>query len=247
LDALSPAEVALLLGGGLVAGVVNTLAGGGSLLSVPLLVLLGLPGTIANGTNRVGVLLQSLVATWRFRGSGLLELPALLPVLLPVLAGSLAGAFAIAQVSDDTFERLFGALMLLLLVPTLRRARASAPGPGFGPAASALVFFLLGLYGGSFQAGLGIPLLLALVHAGRDLVRANAQKVAINASLTAAAVPVFASQGQIAWLPALVLGAGFAAGAEVGVRLAIAGGERLIRPLLVAGVLLLAGRMLELY
>jgi uncharacterized membrane protein YfcA len=246
-DGLSPAEVAALLGGGLVAGVVNTLAGGGSLLSVPLLVLLGLPGTLANGTNRVGVLLQSLVATWRFRGSGLFESSALLPVLIPVLAGSLAGASAIARVSDATFERLFGTLMLVLLVPTLRRARARAPGPGFGRATSALVFFALGLYGGALQAGLGILLVFALVHAGHDLVRANAQKTAINASLTAAAVPVFALQDQIAWLPALVLGAGFAAGAELGVRLAVAGGERAIRPFLVAGVLALAGRMLGLY
>ncbi len=247
MDGLSPAEIAALLGGGLLAGVVNTLAGGGSLLTVPLLVLLGLPGTVANGTNRIGVLLQSLVATWRFRQSGLLELRTLLPVLLPVLAGSLAGAFAIARVSDASFERLFGALMLLLLVPTLRRTRTSAPGPGFGRSTSALAFFALGLYGGSLQAGVGIPLVFALVHAGHSLVRANAQKVAVIASLTAIAIPVFAANGQIAWLPALVLGAGFAAGAEIGVRLAVAGGERAIRPPLVAAVLLLAGRMLGLY
>ena len=247
MEELSAAEIAALLGCGLVAGVVNTLAGGGSLLSVPLLVLLGLPGTVANGTNRIGVLLQSLVAAWRFRGSGLLELRALLPVLLPLLAGSFAGAAAIARVSDATFERLFGALMLVLLLPTLRRARASSPGPGFGRVASALVFFALGFYGGSLQAGLGILLVFALVHAGQDLVRANAQKTAINASLTAVAVPVFALQGQIAWLPGLVLAAGFAAGAELGVRLAVARGERAIRPFLVAGVLALAGRMLGLY
>jgi len=63
---VTPAEAALLAGGGLVAGVVNTLAGGGSLVSVPLLVLLGLPGSLANGTNRVGVLCQSAIASWRF-------------------------------------------------------------------------------------------------------------------------------------------------------------------------------------
>jgi len=246
MSGLSPGEIAALLGVGLVAGVVNTLAGGGSLLSVPLLVLLGLPGTVANGTNRIGVLLQSLVATWRFRGRGLLDLRTLLPVLLPVLAGSVAGAQAIARVDDATFERLFGALMLVLLVPTLRRTRASAPGPGFGRVASALVFFALGLYGGSVQAGVGIPLVFALVHAGHDLVRANAVKVAVSAALTAAAIPVFATAGQIAWLPALVLGVGFATGAEIGVRLAVVGGERVIRPLLIAGVLLLAGRMLGL-
>lgn len=247
MDGLSAAEVAALLGGGLVAGVVNTLAGGGSLVTVPLLVLLGLPGTLANGTNRIGVLLQASLAAWRFRANGLLDLRALLPVLAPVLAGSLVGASAIARVTDATFERLFGALMLVLLVPTLRRARAPAPGRGSGRATAALVFFALGLYGGSLQAGVGIPLVFALVHAGHDLVRANALKVAVIAALTAAAIPVFAAQGQIAWLPALVLGAGFAVGAEIGVRLALAGGERVIRPLLVAGVLALAGRMLGLY
>jgi hypothetical protein len=247
MDGLGALEIAALLAGGLVAGIVNTLAGGGSLLTVPLLVLIGLPGTLANGTNRVGVLLQAALAAWRFRASGLLDLRGLVPVLAPVLAGSLVGAAAIARVSDATFERLFGALMLVLLVPTLRRARASAPGPGFGRATAALVFFALGLYGGALQAGIGIPLVFALVHAGCDLVRANALKVAVIAGVTAAAIPVFAAEGQIAWLPALVLGAGFAAGAELGVRLALAGGERAIRPLLAAGVVALAGRMLGLY
>jgi uncharacterized membrane protein YfcA len=244
---VSIGEIALLLAGGLAAGVVNTLAGGGSLLTVPLLVLLGLPGTVANGTNRVGVLLQSLVAAVRFRGSGLLELRLLLPVLGPVLAGALVGALAIARVADATFERLFGGLMLVLLVPTLRRSRATTPGPGLGRIASALVFFALGLYGGALQAGVGILLVFALVYAGHGLVRANAIKTAVNAALTCIAVPVFAAAGQIAWRPALVLTVGFAAGAELGVRLAVAGGERVIRPLLVAGVIALAGRMLGLY
>jgi hypothetical protein len=150
-------------------------------------------------------------------------------------------------VADATFERLFGVVMLLLLVPTLRRTRSTLPGPGFGRAGSALVFFGLGVYGGAIQAGVGIPLVFALVHAGHELVRANALKVAVIASLTATAIPVFALGGQIDWPPALVLGAGFAVGAELGVRLAVAGGERVIRPVLVAAVLGLAGRMLGLY
>jgi hypothetical protein len=247
MDALSPGGIALLLGAGFAAGIVNTLAGGGSLLTVPLLVLLGLPGTLANGTNRIGVLLQGAVAAWRFRDSGILELRSLVPVLLPVLTGSLAGAFAIAQVSDATFERIFGAVMLVLLVPMLRRSGAATPGPGLSPALSALVFFAIGVYGGAVQAGVGIPLVFALVYAGHDLVRANAIKVAVVGALTAAAVPVFAFQGKIAWAPGAVLALGFAAGAEVGVRLALRAGARLIRPVLAACVVALAGRMLGFY
>ena len=234
-----------------VAGVVNTLAGGGSLLTVPLLVLLGLPGGIANGTNRVGILLQCSVAAWRFRAFGIGGWRESAPVLLPVAAGALIGAWAIAQVSDALFERAFGVLMLLLLVPLLRELTAAKRERSAAPSRLglrwALIFFAIGLYGGSFQAGVGIPLLFALSHAGFDLVRANAIKVIVIAVLTLTAVPVFVLAGQIAWEPAAVLVVGYSAGAELGARLAVRGGERLIRPVLALAVIALAGRMLGLY
>jgi uncharacterized membrane protein YfcA len=236
---------------GVAAGVVNTLAGGGSLLTVPLLVLLGLPGGLANGTNRVGILLQSLVAARHFRAQGVVGWGEASPVLLPVAAGSLLGAWTIAQVSDALFERAFGVLMLVLLVPVLRElARPSGPRPAPVPrprAARLALFFGVGLYGGAFQAGVGIPLLFALTWAGFDLVRANAIKMIVVAALTAVAIPVFVWQGQIAWGPAAVLALGYSAGGAAGARLAVRGGERLIRPVLVLAVLALAGRMLGLY
>ena len=83
--------------------------------------------------------------------------------------------------------------------------------------------------------------------AGDDLVRAASIKVVVVLALTAAAVPVFLVAGQIAWGPALLLGAGFASGGELGARLAVRGGERVIRPVLVLAVVALAGRMLGLY
>jgi len=233
------------------AGVVNTLAGGGSLLTVPLLVLLGLPGGIANGTNRVGILLQCWVAAWRFRALGVGGWQEAAPVLLPVAAGSLIGAWGIAQVSDALFERAFGVVMLLLLVPVLRelaapRRERSQPASRLGPR-WAVIFFAIGLYGGAFQAGVGIPLLFALTHAGFDLVRGNAIKVIVTAVLALTAVPVFVLTGQVAWGPAAVLVVGYSAGAALGARLAVRGGERLIRPVLALAVIALAGRMLGLY
>jgi uncharacterized membrane protein YfcA len=246
---MGPVEVTLLVLGGFVAGIANTLAGGASLLTVPLLVLVGLPGTVANGTNRFGVCVQNVVASWRFRAEGVSGFRDAVPVLLPIAAGSAIGATAISQVSDSTFERLFGIVMVLLLLPMLRPG-GSATGstrPRWSAPARALVFFLIGLYGGAFQAGVGIALVMALSYAGFDLVRANSIKVVVNALLTAVALPVFALQGQVMWLPGAILAVGFVGGGLVGVRLAVRGGERIIRPVLAVCVLGLAGRMLGLY
>jgi len=245
---VSPGEIILLAGGGFAAGVVNTLAGGGSLLTVPLLVLTGLPGTVANGTNRIGVLVQNGVAAWRFREQGVWDVARARWEIAAVALGALTGAAAISQVSDSAFERMFGVVMLLLLVPTLRRPSQRREAPAERPAAlRMLLFFGIGLYGGAFQAGVGILLVLALSYAGYDLVRANGLKVAINFCFTLVAVPVFIAARQVAWGPALALAAGFAAGGEVGARLAVRGGERLIRPVLAAAVIALAGRLLGLY
>jgi len=247
---ISLPTAALLVGGGLVAGVVNTLAGGGSLLTVPLLVLLGLPGGVANGTNRVGILLQCLAAAWRFRKEGVFEPRSVLQATAPVVLGSLVGAFWVSQVADATFERVFGVLMLVLLVPTLRQVSGGAKrgdaGRRWHPAVAAAAFFAVGLYAGAFQAGVGIPLLLALVHVGHDVVRANAIKVSVIAAATLAAVPVFLLEGQIAWLPACLLAIGFTIGGTLGARFAVRGGEKLVRPVLGAAVVALAARMLGL-
>lgn len=251
MEALSPTELVLLAGGGLVAGVANVIAGGGSLLTVPLLVLLGVPGTLANGTNRVGVLVQCVTAARRFRVEGVLEPRAVGPVLVPVVLGSVLGAYGASLLADRTFERIFGVMMLVMLIPTLRHVTAppssSTPGDGWHPAVAAPIYFVLGLYSGALQAGVGLPLLFALVHAGHDVVRANAIKVAVIAGAALAAVPVFALRGQVAWAPALALALGFSVGGLLGARLVVREGEKVVRPVLVIAVIALAARMLGLY
>jgi uncharacterized membrane protein YfcA len=240
----------LLALGGLVAGVINTLAGGGSLITVPLLVFLGLPATTANGTNRIGVLFQNGVSTWRFRREGLDGLRGAKPVLVPVLLGSLIGASIASQMSAEAFRQVFGVAMIALLYPMLRGSR---PRPSDEPVAprsrplNALIFFGIGLYGGALQAGVGLFLIAALARSGLDLVRASAIKVIIIGALTLAAVPVFIAQGQVDWHFASALVFGFALGGEIGARAAVKGGERLIRPVLVLAVVAMSGRMIGLY
>lgn len=241
-------HVLALAVGGFVAGVVNAVAGGGSFLTVPLLVMAGLPGTIANGTNRIGVLVQSAVAAWQFRRRGVSGFGNVGPVLVPLMIGSLVGAVAVSRVAPQTFERLFGLVMLALLVPVLRAAEVrTSDAPQWSRTTSAAVFFLIGVYGGAFQAGVGVFLVLALARAGHGLVMANSIKAIAVAVFTAVAAAVFVWEGQVVWLPAAVLALSTAAGADVGTRLAVRGGDALIRPFLVCAVLVMAGKMLGLY
>lgn len=240
----------LLAIGGLIAGVINTLAGGGSLLTVPLLVFMGLPATTANGTNRIGVLFQNLVSTARFCKEGLDGIRGARPILIPVLLGSLIGASVASQMSAESFRQVFGLAMIGLLYPMLRpspspvEAATKTPRSGFW---NAMIFFGIGLYGGAIQAGVGLFLIAALARSGLDLVRANAIKVVVIGALTLVAVPVFIAHGQVDWPLASALVVGFALGGEIGARAAIRGGERLIKPTLFFAVVLMAGRMLNLY
>lgn len=238
------ADTLILLGAGMAAGVINTLAGAGSLLTVPALVLLGMPGSLANGTNRLGVLIHNLVASWRFHVEGFSGIRQALPLLIPVVVGSLLGAYGISLVPSRTFEQLFALVTFVLVVPLLRPPRFHRHRRAWPAWFRTCVFFGVGLFGGAFQAGVGLLLIAALAQSGQDLVRANSIKVVINAVLTGAALMVFLLRGQVAWGPGLVLAGGYAMGAVAGVRIAVLGGEHMVRVFIAAGVLGLATKML---
>jgi len=241
-------DVLLLVGGGLLAGSVNTMAGGGSMLTVPLLVLAGLPGDVANGSNRVGILASNASAAAAFRRLGVSGLSRTLPVLVPVAVGSLVGALLVARLADETFERAFGVLMVPLLLLSLRPP-VSKPVEGrvWSGQFTVLVFLAVGLYGGAFQAGIGLLLMVALSRSGMDLVVVNSVKVVVIVVVTVIALPLFIVSGRVDWGPALVLAAGFALGGALGARLTVTRGSSLIRPVMVAAVLALAGRLLGLF
>jgi uncharacterized membrane protein YfcA len=173
-----------------------------------------------------------------------------MPLVLPTALGALLGARLVVELPVEWFNRVFGALMLALLVPTLRGAPRPAPARPSRPAPAALrfaAFFAIGIYGGAFQAGVGVLLLSVLSLAGNDLIRSTQIKTALNTCFTLLALPIFWWAGQIAWPEAIALGAGFAAGGALGARAAVRGGARVIRPVLAVAVVALAGRMLGLY
>ncbi|WP_420637826.1 sulfite exporter TauE/SafE family protein [Candidatus Poriferisocius sp.] len=240
-------EALLLVFGGTFAGVINTVAGGGSTLTVPLLVLAGVPGNSANGSNRVGILTSNAASAASFQRLGVEGIAHAVPILIPVVLGSLVGSFAISRLTDDAFETVFGLLMIPLIILTVRTPEFRGEGTRWSRPVTYLVFFGIGVYGGAIQAGVGLVLLAALTRAGFDLVTANSVKVLVSFTVTLVALPVFVWQGKIVWLPALVLAAGFTAGGWLGAHVAVRGGERLIRIVMVVAAVVLAARLLGVF
>ncbi|MEO6651125.1 MAG: sulfite exporter TauE/SafE family protein [Ilumatobacteraceae bacterium] len=237
----------LLILGGTAAGLINAVAGGGSTLTVPLLVLAGVPGNSANGSNRVGILTSNAAAARAFRKLGVRGLSKSAPVLGPIIAGSLIGAFLITRLTDDSFERVFGLLMLPVIFLSIRKPKVTLDAKPWPAAVTVVVFFAVGLYGGAVQAGVGLVMLAALTRAGYDLITANNIKVVANLALTAVVLPIFIIQGKIEWVPALILAAGLTAGGWIGAHAAVKGGERFIRVGMIVSAVLLSGSLLGLY
>lgn len=240
-------EALLLVVGGVAAGLINAVAGGGSSLTVPLLVLAGVPGNDANGSNRVGVLTSNAAAATAFRRLGVRGLSDSTPVLLPIIVGSLVGVYGITRLTDDAFERVFGILMLPIIFMSIRKPKPKLDGEPWSIGLTIGVFFAVGVYGGAVQAGVGLVMLAALTRAGYDLVTANNVKVVANLTLTAVALPIFILRGNVVWIPALVLAVGFTAGGWLGAHAAVKGGERFIRAVMVVAALLLAANLLGIW
>lgn len=213
---------------GLLAGVINTLAGGGSNLTIPALMLLGLPADVANATNRVGVFLQSVAGVHGFRRHGMLDSADTWPVLLPNLLGGAVGAVLAAWLPVSWLKPLLLGTMVGMSLLILLRPAVVAPPPGTTPfrvrerplAWAAL--FGAGVYGGFVQAGVGFVLIAALAGSLRyDLVRTNALKMLCTGAFTLVALAVFIWDGLVLWVPGLVLGVSTMIGAALAVKLAL--------------------------
>lgn len=225
---LTPFFIALLLATGFAAGIINVLAGGGSNLTIPALMVMGLPADMANATNRVGVMLQCLVGLRGFNKSDRLERSDMLPILVPTLAGGVLGAAVASYLPNALLKPLLLGMMISLSVVMIVKPKTVFPGPDEQPHRirdrpwAAFGLFLTGIYGGFVQAGVGFLLIAAMAGGLRyDLVRANALKLLCAAAFTAVALAVFIVNGLVAWVPGLILGAGTMLGAQIGVRLAL--------------------------
>lgn len=222
----------ILVAAGFVAGVVNTIAGGGSFLTLPALMMFGLDPKVANATNRVAVLFSSGSAVATFHKHGHLNQKLANQLTWPTMLGVPVGALLAIYLPADAFEPLFGSIFLamaVLLIMNPKRVTEATHHTSKATGKVLVVFFAIGIYVGFIQAGMGILVLIAmsLLNTG-DLVASNAIKNWIAFLVTLTATFVFAFYGLIQWLPGLVMAIGNLAGGVVGARLAIRKGNRLI-------------------
>ncbi|MCB9230655.1 MAG: sulfite exporter TauE/SafE family protein [Bacteroidia bacterium] len=193
-----------ILGSG-AAGFINTLAGSGSVITLPLLMALGLPANIANGTNRLGILAQTSLAVVTLFKKGKLKLSREYLVILPTLPGAIAGAFIAVEIDETALRYSIGTMMLIMLIPTLLNAekwlRKTTESQGAWKNPLFLLFFLaIGVYGGFIQAGMGvISLIVMVLWMKYDLVTANGIKNLMVFCFTVPVLAIFIWKGQVNW------------------------------------------------
>jgi uncharacterized membrane protein YfcA len=239
----------IVIAAGFACGVINILAGSGSLISLPILIFIGLPINVANGTNRVAILLQNIVGVSRFRQNKMLSFRKNLYLMIPAALGAIVGAQIAVNLDERMMRLTIGGLMIVMLISLLIRPKRWLDGRAEGEKKSAdwlqyLVFFGIGIYGGFIQAGVGIFLLAGLVlSAGYDLKLANPVKLLIILFFTIFALAVFVYHGQVRWGIGLVMALGNMLGALVGTKLAITRGAGFIRYILIAILIVTAVKL----
>ena len=240
---------------GIVAGTLNVIAGGGSFLTLPLLIFLGLPPGIANATNRVAIFLQNAGAVWSFKRFGVLDAKSLLWAAVPATLGAIPGTWLALTIDDRAFQKTLAFLMVVVTIWTLWSPHGKSGSTGGGrPASEARSafetrlalgagFFLAGLYGGFIQAGVGFLILAVTTAAGLDLVRGNAVKVLAILCFTAISLGIFIWQDRIDWPIGLCLAGGNVLGGLLGARLTVLKGHGWVKNVVTLMIIIFAVKL----
>lgn len=250
---MTTSQGVILIALGIAAGFINTFAGGGSMLTVPFLIFLGLPVHVANATNRVAILLQNIVSTRKFRQQKILNIRTDSRLLLPTALGSIAGAFLAVDIQEELLQKIIAGLLVIMFFMVLldsdswvksntEKAKAKNPLIRF------LIFFGIGFYGGFIQIGVGFILLAGLVlGCGFDLLKANAIKLFIILFYTVIALGIFIYYDLVDWKTGLLLACGNMSGAWLGARLSLKWGAKFIRYILMAALVTVALKLFGIF
>lgn len=235
-------QIPLIILTGFLAAFLNTVGGGGSLFSVPILTFLGLPITNANATSRVALLFQNIFAVGGFRSKNIeLPWPYSLYLGLSSLGGGLIGALLASQIADEVFNKIFVGVMFLsvgLILYDPMKSSGEEKLSFKNQFTGVILFFFIGIYGGFVQAGIGFMVIavLSLVN-NLSLVKSNYVKVFAAIIYTGVSVVVFAWQGKILWLTGSVLAIGHAMGGWYASRWSVDKGEKWIKRVMIVSII----------
>jgi len=251
-DIYSPGIIAILIIAGFLVGVINTIAGSGTVITYSIFMMLGLPVNLANGTIRLGVIMQTLTSTLNFKRHNALDWKKGFKLAIPVVIGSVVGAEIAVELNEAVFEKILAVILLIMLFFIFYKPERwlkdqvhkiqSKP-----TILQLLLFFLIGIYGGFIHIGVGIFMISVLVlNAGYDLVKANAIKVMTVFLYSPFALAVFMMNDQIHYGMGLIAAIGNVFGGYVGSRMAISWGNNFIRWVLMVVIILISAYLLDI-
>ncbi len=250
---MNAVEITSLILAGVLVGFINTLAGGGSIISLSLLMFFGLPAPVANGTNRVAIAIQNIAATTSFKQKKVLEWKKALLLSIPAIFGSVAGAVIAVDIDEHSFEVAIGIIMLIMAFVVLYKPGKYIYGKKEVREKPVnwkvyLIFFFIGIYGGFIHMGVGYFWLTGIVlGAGYDLVKANAIKVLLILAYAPFTIFVFYTNHQIRWDFGLVLATGSVIGALIASHMAVKRGVVFVKWVIIIVVIMTSIQMFGIY
>lgn len=245
---VTPVLAALLMTSGVIVGFINTLAGGATVISMTVFTMLGLPISVANGTNRVAVILQNLTSSLNFFRHKSLDMKVGLKLTVPTIVGSVAGSQVASTIDEQILRICLGVVLFVMLLFMILSSDKRLKGDGIAPFRVRWIhylwFLLIGFYSGYIYVGLGYLILAVTISSFRmDIVRANALKGFIVLTSTPFALIVFMLNGQVNYTYGLIHAVGNVAGAFLGSQYGIKWGVGFIRWLMIGVILVLMADM----
>jgi len=241
-------EILLLFGAGTIAGFINVMAGGGSTITLPVLIFLGLDSSVANGTNRIGLLSQNIFGILSFKKGNVSQLKLSVKLSLFTLPGAIMGAIYATKIDDALFEKILGIIMIaivvFMLIPNSKgyieeKIYTKLPWAIF-PA-----MFALGFYGGFIQVGVGFLFMLSLHRILKlSLLYVNLHKVFIVMVYTLPVLIVFVLTSNVNWYYGISLAAGTSVGAWWSAKIAVKKGEKVIKGVLIVAIIIMSVKLL---
>jgi uncharacterized membrane protein YfcA len=241
----------LILATGLAAGFINVMAGGGSSLTLPLLIFLGMDPNVANGTNRIAIAVQNISAVVSFKSENISNFKLSGKMAVFTIPGAVAGALLANNIESVVFEKILGVVILLIVINMLIPRKKGFELKEYTdklPGLTYLFMFLIGFYGGFIQVGIGFIIMAVLYnYLKMKLVFVNMHKVLIVLIYTVPALLIFIFMGNIDYVTGFVLAVGNSAGAFFAAKMSVKKGDKIIKRVLIVSLVILSIKLFGIF